>query len=132
MKRSALPILAATLFGTAQVHAEVLSAIAEKEFKTYVDPFGPLAGRMAEKMSDPEDPANRQELSQQIFMGISTAYMALSQGNPRHPSFWPISMPAFNWFAPNPDDAYTVAPIEGDGVYRLSGFRGTVGRDWRG
>jgi hypothetical protein len=61
-----------------------------------------------------------------LFMGMSTAYMGLFLGDPEYPDFWSVTNQAHNWLGPNPDDVYYSAPLVGNGVYKISGFRGTV------
>lgn len=124
MKRAiVLALSAALIFSSA--YAEDTSTAAQ-EWHGYVEPMMPIGERMAAKMQDPQDPLLRQELYRMLFMGLSSGYMAVYQADPEHPSFWPIWNTASNWFAPNPDDAYYATHIAGDGVYKISGYRGTV------
>jgi hypothetical protein len=52
--------------------------------------------------------------------------MALLNADPAHSDFWPIFNQTYNSLAPNPDDAYYGTPLDADGVYKISGFRGTT------
>ena len=61
-----------------------------------------------------------------LFSEMSWAYMGMFLGDAEHPDFRPLFNQAFRFGAPNPDDAYYLAPLAGDGVYRISGFRGTI------
>ena len=72
------------------------------------------------------DPQATQEYNRQLQSGMSMAYMALFLGDERHPDFWPVINQAFRVLGPNPDDTYYLAPIESSGVYKISGYRGTV------
>ena len=125
MKFIAAFTLSAALLLTSSAYAEEPSVVS-KEWHSYVEPMMPIGERMAALMPDQEDPRMRLDLYRMIFMGISTAFVGESLGDPQHPTFWPIWNPVFNWFAPNPDDSYSEAKIDGNGIYKISGFRGTV------
>ncbi len=81
---------------------------------------------MAAQMSDSQDPQLRQEMYRMLFMNMSAAYMGLFLGDNEHPDFWPLANMAYNFGSPNPDNTYYMAPLAGDGVYKISGYRGTV------
>ena len=82
--------------------------------------------RLAPLLRDPDDPMLRQELRQMLYSGFSVGYLALTQADPQHPDFWPAFNPAYNFFAPNPDDTYYAAPLDPKGTYRITGLRGTT------
>jgi hypothetical protein len=86
----------------------------------------PLGERMVAGLEDPDDPLLRQEQYRQLFSGMSAAYIGLFLGDTRYPDFWPIANMAYNFLSPNPDDAYYMAALDGNGSYRISGYRGTV------
>ena len=77
-------------------------------------------------MSDPQDPQLRQEYYRALVVELAAAYFGRVYADARHPDFWPFTTQAFNGFLNNPDDDYYATPIDDDGVYRISGFRGTV------
>lgn len=106
-------------------HSAIASLFSE-EWRSYVEPLGHVGGRLVELLADPQDPQSRQEMYVHLYSVIAQGYFGLFYAEAAHPSFWPILNSAFNTLAPNPDDSYYLAPIEGDGVYRISGFRGTV------
>ena len=129
MKRIVALALAVSLLTFSNAFADVASdntSAAAQEWRGYVEPLLPIGERMLALMPDQQDPQLRQELYRMLFSGISTAYMGLFLGDPEHPDFWPVFNQAYNWFAPNPDDAYYMAPVDGNGVYKISGFRGTA------
>ncbi|MET0985661.1 MAG: hypothetical protein ABW034_09675 [Steroidobacteraceae bacterium] len=101
-------------------------ATLDKEWRTYVEPMLALAEHTGALLSDPKDPQQRAELYQQLFKTTSMSYLALFLGDPQHPDFWPIFNQAYSLGATNPDAAYCIAPLEGNGTYKISGFRGTV------
>jgi hypothetical protein len=96
------------------------------EWSHYVDLLVPIGERAIASIGNPSDPQLRQEAYRQLFSGMAIAYLGLFVGDPRHPEFWPIVNSAFNFGSPNPDGVYYLAPIEGSGIYRISGFRGTA------
>jgi hypothetical protein len=102
------------------------AAAAAQEWNSYMVPLAPLGERMAAKLTDPDDPQLRQELYRFIYSQIAAGYMGVLYTDLEHPDFLPYFNQAFNQAFPNPDDVYYVAAIEGTGVYKISGFRGTV------
>ena len=127
-KRLMLPLFAA-LLASATASAVVPSAEIEtvnREWQSLIQPMMPLAEQAAPLMAHPEDPQQRQELYQQLFKTMSMAYMAMFLGDPAHPDFWPLFNQAYSIGSANPDDAYYLAPLDGKGVYKISGYRGTV------
>jgi len=102
------------------------AATAAREWQAYIEPLLPLGERLVAQMSAPEDPRLRREMYRLLFSGISMGYMGLFLQDSDHPDLWPNLNMAFNWGNPNPDDAYYGASLAGDGVYKLSGYRGTV------
>ena len=102
------------------------TTIAEEEWRACIEPLLPLGEQMVSKMVDAEDPQLRQEVYRFLMGGTSLAYVGLFLGDPDHPDFWPILNMAFNWGIPNADDVYKLAPLAANGIYKLSGTRGTV------
>ena len=97
-----------------------------KEWSSSIEALLPVGERMAAQLVDPKDAQLRQELYRYEYSLISHAYFGLLYADPRHPDFWPVDNHAFNFAWPNPDDVYYVVPIDANGVYKVSGFRGTV------
>ena len=120
-------ILAALLISPA-THADetAVSATAAQEWRSLIEPLLPLGERIAAGMSDPHDPQLRQEIYRQLFSGISAAYMGSFPGDTDHPDFWPAFNQAYNFLSPNPDDAYYMVSLDAKGIYKISGYRGTV------
>ena len=100
--------------------------VADQEWRACIEPLLPLGSQMVSQMADPEDPQLRQEVYRFLLGGVALAHVGLFLGDPEHPDFWPILNMAFNWGLPNADDVYKLAPLAADGVYKLSGSRGTV------
>jgi len=56
---------------------------------------------------------------------LASGYLGHVLVDPKRPMFAPYWNIAFNQGGPNPDYVYGYTAIDGDGKYRLSGFRGT-------
>jgi hypothetical protein len=102
------------------------AAVVSEEWSHYIRALEPIAGRLAGYIGKPEDPQMRMEFYRNLLSQVSMGYFALLYADPEHPDFWPYFSQPFNALAPNPDTDYYVTPIHDDGVYRISGFRGTV------
>lgn len=102
-------------------------SVAAEEWRAYIEPLMPLGEELVAQMSNPQDPQLRREMYKLLLSGVSMGYFGLFPGgSAKHPDFWPNLNMAYNWGNPNPDDCYYGATLEGDGVYKLSGYRGTV------
>jgi hypothetical protein len=99
---------------------------ATQEWSAYVNGLAPLGEQMANQLTDPNDPQLRQELYRLMYTELAKSYFALAYQDPEHPDFWPMFNSGFNDALPNADTVYYGTAIEGNGVYKLSGFRGTV------
>jgi hypothetical protein len=127
MKRKSAVFMLSALLGTFSCSA----ALAEQgsppaaTWPSYVEPLASM-GQMTNRLSDPNDPQLKQELYRFMYSAIAQGYFALAYADPDHPDFWPVFNQAFNFLAPNPDDAYYVTPIDDKGIYKISGFRGSV------
>jgi hypothetical protein len=96
------------------------------EWRSLVEPLLPIGAEMVPQLADPQDARSRYELYRLIYTEIAAGYVGLFFANPEHPEFWPQFSPIFNPVFPNPDQIYYVSPVADDGVYRISGYRGTV------
>lgn len=90
----------------------------------YVDLLKP-AGELRELLLDPASEPLRAALYRQLLMNVSLGYFLYFQSSPEHPDWAPFLNSVF-LLQPNPDDTYLLAPVRGDGTYRISGTRGTV------
>ena len=114
-------------FGSSYTKAEDgIHATTEKEWRALIEPLAPIGGRMGAMLRGVEDPQLRQELYKFMYSQIGAAYFGLLYASPEHPDFWPMFNEAFNEGFPNPDDSYYLTVVDDDGVYRMSGLRGTV------
>lgn len=74
---------------------------------------------------DPADDQIRAEFYKQLAMNLTLGYFMHFQSTPDHPDWTPFLNSVF-LLQPNPDDTYFYAPVNGDGVYRIVGERGTT------
>lgn len=119
--------LPALLFGMSRVFAsDSGGSFAADEWRSYVEQMAPLGENMTALMADPEDRNLREEVYRALMAGASCGFIGLSLGDPEHPDFFPWLSNAYNFWALSPDGVYYLAPIDGDGVYEISGYRGTV------
>jgi hypothetical protein len=68
---------------------------------------------------------DRQDAWNILFGEISRGYLSLVTVDPDHPEFVPTYNTGFNIAAPNPDYIYSGTPLDGKGVYRLRGLKGS-------
>jgi len=83
------------------------------------------ADSLIERTAHPNDPLLRAKLSQQFAMNLSQGYFLLFQSTPDHPEFAPFEHSVY-LAQPNPDSVYYWAPVDGAGVYRVTGERGNA------
>lgn len=83
------------------------------------------AAELQSQLWDPDDERLRAALYQQFAMSLAQGYFLYFQADPNYPDFVPFENSAF-LAQPNPDAVYHYSAIDGGGVYRISGQRGTV------
>jgi len=96
---------------------------ASQEWRSYAEPLASIGERVAKLLPDPEDPLQRQELYRQLFSFISGAYWGLLYQDPDNPDFVYFG---YEYAAPDADTIHSLTPIRGDGVYKISGRRGSA------
>jgi hypothetical protein len=102
--------------------------VVDKEWNSYLQPLAPMGKQLSGYLTDPKDTQLRHEMYRDLFSAISLAYIGVVWGDPQHPDFMPYTTQSYAALANNPDNVYYFTPIEDAGVYRISGFRGTVKR----
>ena len=90
----------------------------------YVDLLKP-AEDLAGLTFDPRSEQLRAELYRQLLMNLSLGYFLYFQADADHPDWAPFLNSVY-LLQPNPDDTYLLAPVRGDGTYRVTGNRGTI------
>ena len=124
-----LSIIAALLVSVPSFAAKPddYAAQADKEWRAYITPLLPLGERVAEVFPQAKDPQLRQEMFRLLYSQLGAGFMQLAYANPRYPDFIPNWTQVFNNNGNiNPDAVYQFTPLEDDGVYKISGFRGSV------
>jgi hypothetical protein len=76
-----------------------------------------------EGLADPADPLLRQETFRLLALSIAQGYMSTFT-DPNCPDFVPAVNNVFNAASTNPDFIYYQSSVSGNGVYRISGYRG--------
>ena len=71
------------------------------------------------------DPARQEAYARQVLMVLSGCYTAVLGSDINNPGLMPFIPSFMPYLAPNPDTFYGIAPIDPDGVYRVSGKKGT-------
>jgi hypothetical protein len=67
-----------------------------------------------------------QDMNKLALSILACGYLCRVYSDARRPVFMPLWNNAFNQGGPDPDYVYSTAEIDPDGVYRISGFRGTT------
>lgn len=73
----------------------------------------------------PDDPQLQAELVDQVFMNLVQGYFRYLPMEAEHPDLVPKYNSVMR-LQPNPDDTYVSARLDGNGIYRLTGERGSV------
>jgi hypothetical protein len=94
-----------------------------KAWSDYIDLLKP-AGELIDLTWEPQGQQMRADLYRLLVMNIAQGYIWLFQSTPEHPDWMPFENSIF-LLQPNPDGIYHVAPVSGDGVYRIVGHRGS-------
>lgn len=94
-----------------------------KAWADYVDALKP-AGEVNGLTWFAASEQNRAEVYRQLVMNLSQAYFWFFQATPEHPDWMPFENSVF-MLQPNPDGIYHIAPVDGAGVYRVAGWRGS-------
>lgn len=69
--------------------------------------------------------ARRQEMYKYVLGAIADGYLNYVNQDPAHPTWSPLWNHALNYGGPNPDYAYMSTQVVAQGIYRISGYRGT-------
>ena len=86
----------------------------------------PVADRLIAKWGRPNpSEAERQNMYNLCLAILSEGYLAHVYMDPKRPVWVPFWNMAYNSGGPNPDYIYGATQVDADGVYRISGYRGT-------
>ncbi len=84
------------------------------------------AGELTALLEEPDDEQMRQETYRFMLMSLSQIYPIIFHSDPDHPDMVPFLNATFASMGPNPDNVYYLSAMSGQGVYRVSGDRGSV------
>jgi len=96
-----------------------------EEWNGFVQELSGKGDRSFALLGDKADTQLRQELNNQLLTSLVHGYIGMIHADPEYPEFIPSLGLAINIGAPVPDYMYKSTPIDGDGIYRISGNRGT-------
>lgn len=121
------PVQERNVMKQSQPDAEERARIADKEWRAYIEPLLPLGGEIAKMYPPATDPQIRQEMFRFMYSQFGAAYMQLVYASPEYPDFVPNWSQVWNNGGNlNPDNVQQFTPLDDDGVYKVSGFRGSV------
>jgi len=100
--------------------------LVDAEWRAFMEPLDSMGERVSGWLSEPGNEQLRHELYKTILLNMSSGYFVWLYADEEHPDFFPFISITHNSFVPNPDFVYSHSPLSDTGVYRISGFRGTV------
>ena len=95
-----------------------------KALKSYLDILAKAAD-LEDTTWEPSSDLLRADLHDQLFMNLTQGYFLYFGGDALNPDFTPNYNNLLR-LQPNPDDTYVKTVVDGKGVYRISGERGTI------
>lgn len=96
------------------------------QWADYIDMLRPVGERLVGQGWELEETGCDQEIWRAVFAGIAQGFINYVYMDPEHPDWVPAYDYSLNLMAPVPDYRYKACLIEGDGSYRITGFRGTT------
>ena len=108
--------------------AKAYETVVSEEWHRFTDPLTLMGSNTASLILHPQDANARYDMYRSLLAQLAAGFFAQLHADPRYPDFWPMYSSAFNSQAPNPDNSHYLTPIDDAGVYKISGFRGTVKR----
>lgn len=94
-------------------------------WNAFTDSLAAIGPRVANQAWNARSEQSQAETYRLLAMGIAQGFINYVYPDTEHPDWVPAYNTALNLLAPVPDFMYQVALINGDGAYRISGFRGT-------
>lgn len=87
----------------------------------------PVADNLIAKWGRPNvTEAERQDMYNLALAILSEGYLCYVYANAARPEWVPLWNLAYNQGGPNPDYVYSRAVVDDTGIYRISGYRGTI------
>ena len=92
----------------------------------YLSSYKPLGELIDSHLESVDNDLLRQELYRTLMGNIAFGYLHLFVSDLKHPQFRPYLDQSHAALAANPDNSYYITPVEPQGVYKISGYRGSV------
>ena len=96
------------------------------EWGEFLDMLRNSARESVATLWNPGDPLMRQENYRYLLISLAQGYLMIFHTDPDYPDWVTFINSGFPNAGPNPDTIYWYTPIRADGVYRISGTRGSV------
>jgi len=100
--------------------------VAAEDWSALVAEIERIGTDVLEMLPNPTDPSAPARMVALLLRELGAGYLACAFHDPDHPQFVPRQNALVISPFHNPDDLIQLAPIRGDGVYRITGRRGTV------
>jgi hypothetical protein len=113
------------LIAPAALPAQSLPAQKLPSWSDQIDQLRTLGDELAKTYGRDDTPARRQEMNKYVLGAVADGYLNYVNQDPAHPTWSPLWNHALNYGGPNPDYAYMSTQVVAQGVYRISGYRGT-------
>lgn len=125
--KASLTKLAALLAASTLAAAPALAAPAAPlpEWKDYIATLNAAGEQVIGNVYNNQNPQDRQEAWNLLFGELSRGWLTFATVDANDPEFVPSYNMGYNIAAPNPDYVYSGTPIDGHGVYRLRGNKGS-------
>ena len=118
-------LAALALFTAASANAGGTAPTRQGDWADYLEAMKPIGDKVLATTQHPNDPQERQDTWRLLMSSLAQGYQQVVFADPNYPEFVPIYSTVLNLSAPNPDYLYRSAKIDGSGIYRLRGKRGT-------
>ena len=96
------------------------------QWEDYIQGLLPLGEQARAQLTDSDNALLEQELYRHMYLILSQGFGALVYQDSEHPDFWPQFSTMYNYAISNVDDTYYMTPIKPEGVYKVTGYRGTA------
>lgn len=98
----------------------------KNDWQSYVSDLADLQDQYVKLLRDPDDALLKQELYKFMYNNLSWSYWFRMYQDESYTDFWPLFNNVYNLGFANPDDTYYQALLDDEGVYKISGYRGST------
>ncbi|CAN5392347.1 DUF1214 domain-containing protein [soil metagenome] len=97
------------------------------EWRTMLDQLAPVGDQLMERWGR-ADPSvdDRRDMLRLALSAVASGYLSHIALDPRRPAWTPCWNLSMNMGGPCPDYSYRTTDVVADGIYRISGFRGST------